>query len=124
MNKRIERIKEHFDENKTTYFACGATALGTSVIFVVMGQMNRTLVNNQKVSQIACWKPKSTQVIMNFVERSTPSKPVHLVGTDLYFDSLSEASRKTGHHLSDISKVINGRKTDIQGDVFELLKTA
>jgi hypothetical protein len=124
MNEKLEQVKKHLEENKKIYVASALTAVGTAAIFLVVGKTNRSLMNNQQVSQIACWKPRSTQVIMNFTERSTPSKPVHLVGTDLYFDSLSDAARKTGHHLSDISKVINGHKTDIQGDVFELLQAA
>jgi hypothetical protein len=121
MNKRIERIKEHLDENKTTYIACAVTAVGTSVIFFAASRTNVSVVTNMP---IACWKPRNTQVVLNFTERSTQSKPVHLVGTERYFDSLSDAARKTGHSLSNISKVVNGQKSDIGGDVFELLQTA
>ena len=58
------------------------------------------------------------------VDRSTPSKPVHLVGTNLYFNSLSEASRETRHPLSTLSKHVNGVIPDVKGDVFELLEPA
>jgi DNA-directed RNA polymerase specialized sigma54-like protein len=58
------------------------------------------------------------------VERSTASKPVHLVGTNLYFNSLSEAARETGLHLSMISRNINGHIPDVNGNVFELLEPA
>ena len=65
---------------------------------------------------------KGNPVIINLIERSTPSTPVHLVGTNLYFNSLSEASRETGHHLSQLSKHINGKLPDLNGDVFEILE--
>jgi hypothetical protein len=58
------------------------------------------------------------------VERSTPSKPVHLKGTNLYFSSLSEAARETGHNLSMLSRHVNGHSPDIKGDVFEVLEPA
>lgn len=47
---------------------------------------------------------------------------MHLVGTNLYFNSISEAARETGHQASMISKNINGHIPDVKGDVFELLE--
>jgi hypothetical protein len=106
--------------------ASALTAVGTAAIFLVVSKTNRSLMNNQQVSQIACWKPRSTQVIVNFTELSTPSKPIHLVGTERYFDSIHDAARKTGYNVSDISKVANGLKESIgkNKDVFEFLPSA
>jgi hypothetical protein len=61
---------------------------------------------------------------VNFVEKSTPIKPVHLVGTDLYFPSLSEAARQTGHNVSMISKNVNGYIDNLNGDIFEVIEIA
>lgn len=119
MNKRIERIKEHLAENKKIYFACGLTAVGTGVIFLASSRTNVSLVTNMP---IACWKPRNTQVVLNFTERSTSSKPVHQVGTERYFDSINDAARKTGHDSREISKVANGLRESIGEDVFEFIK--
>lgn len=119
----MKRIRKHFEDNRNTYIASAATAVTVSAAFLVLNRSNAELKNLQQIRQIS-WRPQNTQVIISFVERSTPSKPVHLVGTDLYFDSLSDAAKKTGYSLSAISKVVNGHRTDINGDVFELLKPA
>lgn len=120
----LEKVKLHFKENKKIYISCGVTALVTAagVILLTKGQGSSTAVKGHILS----WKPRGDimPVTVNLIERSTPSKPVRLVGTDLYFSSLSEASRKTGHHLSQLSQHINGKIPDLNGDVFELLEPA
>lgn len=122
MHEKIEKIKRHVKDNKNAYIASGATAAGMTIIFLAANQARPAIKNGQQIHQIA-WRPENTQVIINLVEKSTPSKPVHLVGTDRYFDSLSHAAREMGYAVSDISKVVNGKRKDIKGDVFEFLQT-
>ena len=120
MNK-IEQIKTHFDENKKVYVGVGVgLVVGAAVATVAFHNKPEVA---QKINQIAIGY-KNNQVLVNFVERSTPSKPVHLKGTNLYFDSLSDAARKTGYSLSQISKNVNGHIPDVNGDVFEVLPLA
>lgn len=119
--KKFEQIKTHLSENKKTYVGVGVGVLvGAAAATVALH--NKTEVA-QKINLVAVGY-KNNQVLVNFVERSTPSKPVHLKGTNLYFDSLSDAARKTGHHLSMISKNVNGHIPDVKGDVFVLLDKA
>ncbi len=124
MHKRIEKIRDHVSENKDRYIVgvC-CTVVGGSVMFVV-GRSDTGAEIAQKIIQIGFKNESTNNVVINLVERSTPSKPVHLVGTNLYFNSLSEAARKTGHHLSQLSKHINGHLPDLNGDVFEVLEKA
>ncbi len=124
MHKRIEKIRDHVSENKDRYIVgvC-CTVVGGSVMFVV-GRSDTGAEIAQKIIQIGFKNEGTNNVVINLVERSTPSKPVHLVGTNLYFNSLSEAARKTGHHLSQLSKHINGHLPDLNGDVFEVLEKA
>lgn len=64
---------------------------------------------------------------IEIVERSTPSKPLMLTradGSRDFFNSVSEAARKTGHDRVMISKQINGHVADVYGDVFEMLDKA
>lgn len=121
---KLEKAKFHLKENKKVYISCGITALATAagVMLLVRGQGTSTVIKGHTLS----WKPRGDvmPVTINLIERSTPSKPVHLVGTNLYFDSMNEAARKTGHSLAKISRQINGHIPDVNGDVFELLEPA
>lgn len=116
--KKLNKVKTHLSENKQTYIGIGFGAvIGAAATTVILYKKPEVA---QKINQVAVGY-KNNQVLVNFVERSTPSKPVHLKGTNLYFDSLNEAARKTGHSLSMISRNVNGHIPDIKGDVFELL---
>uniref|UniRef100_A0AAU8GQB7 Helix-turn-helix DNA binding domain n=1 Tax=Gordonia phage Petito TaxID=3158876 RepID=A0AAU8GQB7_9CAUD len=122
----IDKVKKHLQDNKKVYIVGG--------VCLVVGLAGGTfLVRNKDVINISVdgignevvGKAKTVnQVTIELVEKSTPSKPVHLVGTNLYFNSLNEAARKTGHSLSRISQNVNGHISDINGDVFELLELA
>jgi len=118
-----QKIKTHISENKIAYIG---TVVGIAVGAAGVLIFNRTTTGAplaQKINQIGLRIDVNT-VVVNLVERSTPSKPVHLVGTNLYFNSLSEAARETGHPLSTLSKHINGIIPDVKGDVFEILESA
>lgn len=119
----LNKIKTHFKTKKNVYFAFGSGMLITGIFSYLTYTTNSDALVIQKIRQVG-FKNESNPVVINLVERSTQSKPVHLVGTNLYFDSLSEAARQTGHHLSMISKHINGHIPDLNGDVFELLEKA
>lgn len=123
---RIERIKKHVKDNKNVYIV-GATCLTVGALSGALLAKNADVINITAEGaghQIVGKAKTVNQIMVEMVERSTPSKPVHLVGTNLYFNSLSEAARETGHHLSLISRNINGHIPDINGDVFELLELA
>lgn len=125
MSKKTEQVKKHFSDNKKLYIGVGigivVTAVAVVVTVVSRGDSGAQVI--QKINQIA-WRPENNQMVINMVERSTPSKPVHLVGTNLFFSSLNEAARETGHHLRDISKNVNGLIPDVKGDVFQFLEKA
>jgi septum formation inhibitor MinC len=130
MNKMLERVRTHLYENRKAYIAVAAgLAVGSVVtLLVIKYKVNAVIESDQgkivqQINQIA-WHPENNQMIVNLVEKSTPSKPVHLVGTNLFFNSLSEAARETGHTVTQISKNVNGHITDINGEVFELLERA
>ena len=119
----LEKAKEHLKKHKTAYLVVAGTVAGVVLGAVVTSvTRNSNLGPTAKVSGIVNWKPFIDQTVtITFEEKSTPSKPVHLVGTDQYYRSLSEAARQTGHSLSDISKNANGKISDIKGDIFELV---
>ena len=117
MNK-IERIKTHLSENKKVYIGVGVgVVVGAAVAAVALH--NKADVA-QKINQVAIGY-KNNQVLVNFVERSTPSKPIHLLDSSQYFDSISDAARQLGVDRTLISKHINGHVPDVRGMKFEVL---
>ncbi len=124
MSERIEKVKAHLKENKVTYFvSVGSAMVGAALAVVMIGRSEAGTEIAQKITQIG-FGNRVNAAIINFIENSTPSKPVHLVGTDRYFSSLNEAARKTGHNLSRISKNVNGHIPDVGGDIFEFVDLA
>jgi len=122
-----DKIVTHVQNNKELYIGMTAAAVaggafGYLVRGQIAGQILPEVVTSNKIVNAICWKP--TSAIIQFVERSTPSKPVHLVGTHQYFDSLSDAARKTGHSLQSISQNVNGHIPNVKGDVFEVVDLA
>ncbi len=121
----MNKVKEHLKKHKVSYMSSvSCLIIGTAVGVTLRAGLPKEVQNLNYSVQKLNWKPKNTQMIIQMTERSTPSKPVHLVGTNLYFESLNDAARKTGHSLSMISKHINGHIADLKGDVFELLEKA
>lgn len=116
----VEKIKAHFRNNKRRYLG-GLGVLGAIGGAYYLGARQG---NDSQVKVLL--SPRSEVNILNveLSERSTPSKPVHLVGTNLYFASISEAARQTGHSVSSISQQVNGHRADVHGNVFQLLETA
>lgn len=119
----FEKIKAHVKEHKEVYIVGGIGLAACVGVWIIASRSGESSHVSAQANQIGVVN-RNTQVIIEMVERSTPSKPVHLVGTDLYFPSLNEASRQTGHSLSKLSRHINGHIPDINGDVFELLNPA
>ncbi len=124
MSERIDKIKTHLKENKTTYFVgVGSAMVGAAIAVITISRSEAGTEIAQKIVQVVIGN-RSNATVVNLIERSTPSKPVHLVGTNLYFNSLHEAAEKTGHSLSMISRNINGHIADVKGDAFVLLESA
>lgn len=120
----IDKVKLHVKNHKTAYMVGGALITGVVVGVVLAKNINGgDTIIIEGVNNIG--KDVSVnKTIVNFVERSTPSKPVHLVGTNLYFNSISEAARETGLDRMAISKNIAGTIPDVKGNVFKLLELA
>ena len=120
---RIQKAKQHVKEHKAVYITGGVCLVVGAVAGGGYVFTRPEVLQNVKMQNLGfTWKP--TQTVIQFVERSTPSKPVHLVGTQKYWDSIHAAARDTGHSVSDISKCINGLRNNVKGDVFTAVKTA
>lgn len=122
----FDKVKTHIQENKKVYIV-GGVCLVVGIAGGVVLAKNKDVINisiDGDGNEVIAKAKTVNKVTIELVERSTPSKPVHLVGTNLYFNSLNEAARETGHSLSRISQNVNGHISDINGDVFELLELA
>jgi hypothetical protein len=113
-----DRVVAHVGGHKETYIASSVTAL-----LAIAGTLAVT-TSGPKAVQLSPLSFAYKSTLIQFVERSTPSKPVHLVGTQQYFDSVHDAARKTGHSLAMISRNVNGHIPSVRGDVFEAVQTA
>ena len=123
---KFDRFRNHLEKNKAVYIV-GATCLAAGVVVGAALVRTGDVFNISAAgdnNQIVAKAKTVNQVMIEMVERSTASKPVHLVGSNLYFNSLNEAARETGHSLAKLSRHINGHISDIDGDVFELLTLA
>ena len=118
---RIQKVQKHLKDNQTVY-AVGTACLvvGGVVGMVAAGRVDRPLL----AKQINILSHKPAQTVIQFVERSTPSRPVHLVGTQKYWDSVSAAARDMDLDRSLISKNVNGHISDVKGLIFELVDVA
>lgn len=123
IKEKFEQVKEHIKENKSAYISGGVCLVIGAVGGYTLFKNKEAAQFVQKIVQVGVGN-RANATIINFVERSTPSRPVHLVGTDLYFPSLSEAARQTGHNVSMISKNVNGYLDSLNGDVFEAIDIA
>ena len=125
MNERIQKVKQHLSDHKTVYIV-GASCLVVGVVGTILTTRTVTLIDGDLTMKIDQTGLRNSVVptTINLIERSTPSIPVHLEGTNLYFSSLNEAARETGHSLSMISRNVNGHIDDVKGDVFKLLEPA
>ena len=122
MKQQMERIRQHVKEHKTTYLVASSMAvvtIGVGIGAYALGQKNAAGVEIVPTIKQIGFGHKATQTIITFVERSNASKPVHLVGTNCYYDSIHEAARALGLDRSQVSKNVNGLIDQVKGYVFE-----
>lgn len=114
-NKFVKHIRDHKSEYITGAICLTVGALGSAAL--VMSRPYPVDTTIQQAINGVSWKP----VMLQFVERSTPSKPIHKVGTKEYYESVHDAARLTGHDRSLISKNAHGQIPDVKGDRFEFV---
>lgn len=122
---KIENIKNHVRENKKVYIvgaSCLAVGVGVGAVLVKSGNISISVSGDG--NHVVGKARTVNQVMVELVERSTASRPVHLDGTNLYFSSINEAARETGLPRHLISRNVNGLIPDVKGQVFKLLDLA
>jgi hypothetical protein len=117
--KTIESVRTHVKKNKNVYIAGGVClVVGAAVGVVAITKMSPNAEVVQKITQIG---HHNTALMITFIEHSTPSKRLHLVDTNQYFDSISQAARELKIPLSTLSKHVNGHIPNVRGMVFEVI---
>lgn len=93
------KIKQHFQKHKTVYISAGSFVAGVGVT-VLLGRYEVITFKPKDVAVSAAQSVKIignrnnvNQVMLNLVERSTPSKPVLDTITKAVYSSKSEAAR-------------------------------
>lgn len=119
MKEKFDGFKQHLEDNKKVYITGGVCL----VVGVIAGAFAMATRPEMKViSDSYNLKINSpTTTTIEFLERSTPSKQVHQVGTKKYWDSIHETARDTGLNRALISRNVNGHIEHVNGDVFELV---
>lgn len=122
MKLQVNKVQGHFRRHKELYIGIG---IGVAVAVIAMFFLRqRAISNSVKIQGLINIKPTINSTIINFVETSTPSKPVHLVGTNIYAGSIHEMALLRGHSASMVSRCANGHIPNVKGDVFEFFKPA
>ena len=121
MKQRVDKMQGHFARHKELYIGIAigvALAAGVAAMFFFR---QRAVSNSVKIQGLVNINPTINSTILNFMETSTPSKPVHLAGTNIYAGSINEMARLRGHDVSRVSKCCNGHIPHVKGDVFEFV---
>lgn len=125
---QLERTRVHLKKHRNLYMV-GAASLTVGVLVgatIVKTGGNISVKGDVTGDVISVTGHHNTvnKIVVELIENSTPSKPVHLLGTNLYFNSISEAARETGLDRIAISRNIAGTIPDVKGSVFKLLELA
>lgn len=123
MGRRIERVKQHFRDNKKTYLACGGTAVVAVVGTVLL--TNRDKITMQSISQPLSWKPQAHQTLEVHIEAlGDPGNIVQDTTTGVIYASQGQAARDLGLSPARVSDQLAGKVADVQGHTFEKLGKA
>lgn len=113
---RIEKIKTHISENKTTYIAVGVTVVTTAAV-------TAALLNRDSVKVIAprFFSPGNNLIITNLERRGHPGFKVLCKETGETFASVNRAASACGVNQGNLSRHLNGYLDHVKGLHFEKL---
>lgn len=116
-------IKSHWQKNKTTYVACGATAVVTGVVVCVVRSKIKNVEVQNKIVQIMSWKPKATLEV--YIEAlGDPGNIVQDLTTGSIYASQGQAAKELGLNPGRVSEQIRGIRDTVNGHQFKVLGKA
>lgn len=123
--EKIEKIKQHFRDNKKVYIAIGTTAVVTAAGAVLLVKYNNVKVT-QKASQNALVNYKPTihqeQIVQVIIPpRGNSGNAIQCDQTHVIFPSQNFGAKDMGLNPSELSKHLNGLKDSVNGFTFTKL---
>ncbi len=125
MNKQIEKIKNHFSENKVIYFATtGGIVIGVVGSFMVFGN-GRNIIDSLKIELY--YKSSKTNINQVLPSRlGHPGYVIRCIETDKLFPSQNNTAKIMDINPRLLSSYLNGKTitSNINGYTFERLGEA
>lgn len=109
MGQRIEKVKQHFCDNKKAYFACGLTA-ATTYYLTRSGDQVRVDTHNIKINS-----PTNNVVEVQMVRPGPKSYVVQCRETQATYPSLRAAARAADINPGELSKHLKGDVPSVNG---------
>jgi hypothetical protein len=121
MKKQIQKVRDHFRENKTLYIT-GGVCLIAGVAGGALAFRKNALVDN-KITQVLSYKPEAKLEV--FIEAlGDPGNIVQDTTTGSIYASQGQAARELGVSPIHISQHLNGKREHVNGHTFTKLGKA
>jgi hypothetical protein len=102
---RYNRVRTHFQDYGHIYLAAAGGVVVGALGMAAMKESQTTILSQSQIKSPLCWKPRNTinnTAVVEFAERSTPSKPIFDTLNNVGYGSIGEASRQTGRSRTAI----------------------
>lgn len=117
-------LKQHWQNNKKTYLACGVTAIVVGGVTYMLTRDGKVTVAVMQLKQIGVLN-RAHQTIEVYVEAlGDPGNIIQDLTTGTIYASQGQAARELGLPISSISNQLNGRSAHVKGHIFEKLGKA
>ncbi len=122
MHDRIEKIQNHFKENKTVYLAgAGGVVIGAIGVFVTSGG-GVQIVDSMKLTLVNWKSPHTSQTVM--IRRGHPGNIIRCDQTGELFASQARAAKANNISGASLSMHLRGLKENVKGLTFNNLGEA
>ena len=120
----LNKIKYHFNRYKTVYISAGVIVLSIGIGIVIGKNINITEAGQELIIKAESISDSpiinnSTITQNNFQGRQT--KIVECIETGSIWSSITSAAEDIGVSFDTLSKVINGKRPDINGQHFRVI---
>lgn len=120
----LNKIKDHFNRYKTIYISAGVIVLSIGIGIVIGKNINITEAGQELIIKAESISDSpiinnSTITQNNFQGRQT--KIVECIETGSIWSSITSAAEDIGVSFDTLSKVINGKRPDINGQHFRVI---
>lgn len=124
MSERIDKIKNHFKENKTTFLVgAGGMVIGAAVAVIVVMLKNPQVAPSQegRINALFNWKSPLLQEQMTIVQIPARGDRGHIVVRDKtgdFYGSINQAAQELNISRSNLSKHLRGLQDLVNNETF------